>query len=66
MRVAGIQRELTELRVRIEAWLDFPDEELPFDAGAMLARQIDALWKVSRRLRPPRSTARYCGTDSRS
>jgi tRNA modification GTPase len=43
MRVAGIQKELTELRVRIEAWLDFPDEELPFDAGATLARQIDAL-----------------------
>jgi tRNA modification GTPase len=42
-RVAVIQGKLTELRVRVEAWLDFPDEELKFDAGATLAQQIDAL-----------------------
>jgi tRNA modification GTPase len=41
--VGALQRALTALRVRIEAWLDFPDEELPFDAAPECAAEIDAL-----------------------
>ena len=40
--VAELQHALTTLRVRIEAWLDFPDEDLPFDA-APFAAELDAL-----------------------
>jgi tRNA modification GTPase len=40
--VAELQHALTTLRVRIEAWLDFPDEELPFDAAPFMA-ELDAL-----------------------
>jgi tRNA modification GTPase len=44
-QVQAVQRSLTELRVLVEAWLDFPDEEL--DRGAMTelesrARALDA------------------------
>src|SRR5947207_2653973 len=42
-RVAAIQEALTRLRVKLEAWLDFPDEELRFDAGAESAAAIDSL-----------------------
>lgn len=31
IRVAALQAKLTELRVHVEAWLDFPDEELELD-----------------------------------
>ena len=48
--VHTLQAALTALRVRIEAWLDFPEEELPFDAAPeyraeleRLATQIQAL-----------------------
>jgi len=41
--VAQLQQGLTALRVRIEAWLDFPDEELPFDAAPACAAELDAL-----------------------
>jgi tRNA modification GTPase len=41
--VGALQRALTALRVRIEAWLDFPEEELPFDAAPECAAEIDAL-----------------------
>ncbi len=41
--VTQLQVELTKLRVRIEAWLDFPDEELPFDAAAECAAELDGL-----------------------
>ena len=41
--VAALQRVLMALRVRIEAWLDFPDEELPFDAAPECAAELDAL-----------------------
>jgi len=41
--VGEIQHALTNLRVRIEAWLDFPDEELPFDAAPECAAEIGAL-----------------------
>ena len=41
--VGELQAGLTELRVRIEAWLDFPDEELPFGAGGECAATIDTL-----------------------
>ena len=41
--VAELQQSLTTLRVRIEAWLDFPDEELPFDAAPECAAELDAL-----------------------
>jgi tRNA modification GTPase len=42
-KVAALQASLTELRVRIEAWLDFPDEELAFDAKDECAARIDEL-----------------------
>ncbi|HVJ29424.1 MAG TPA: tRNA uridine-5-carboxymethylaminomethyl(34) synthesis GTPase MnmE, partial [Gammaproteobacteria bacterium] len=41
--VAELQHALTTLRVRIEAWLDFPDEELPFDAAPECAAELDTL-----------------------
>lgn len=48
--VAALQSALTLVRVRIEAWLDFPEEELPFDQGpacsdelAAAQRALDAL-----------------------
>ena len=41
--VATLQAALTKLRVRIEAWLDFPDEELPFDAAPQCVAEVDAL-----------------------
>jgi tRNA modification GTPase len=41
--VAQLQHALTSLRVRIEAWLDFPEEELPFDAAPECAAELDAL-----------------------
>jgi tRNA modification GTPase len=41
--VTELQAALTRLRVRIEAWLDFPDEELPFDAAPQCAAELDAL-----------------------
>jgi tRNA modification GTPase len=41
--VAQLQQALTKLRVRIEAWLDFPDEELPFDASRECAAELAAL-----------------------
>jgi len=41
--VADVQESLTELRVHVEAWLDFPDEELDRDAAATLERRADAL-----------------------
>ncbi len=41
--VTELQHGLTALRVRIEAWLDFPDEELPFDAAPQCAAELAAL-----------------------
>jgi tRNA modification GTPase len=41
--VTELQAALTRLRVRIEAGLDFPDEELPFDAAPQYAAELDAL-----------------------
>jgi tRNA modification GTPase len=41
--VASLQQQLTALRVRIEAWLDFPDEELPFDAAPQYVAELEAL-----------------------
>ena len=41
--VATLQAALTKLRVRIEAWLDFPDEELPFDAAPQCVAELEAL-----------------------
>ena len=41
--VIELQHGLTALRVRIEAWLDFPDEELPFDAAPECAAELSAL-----------------------
>jgi tRNA modification GTPase len=41
--VAALQQSLTTLRVRIEAWLDFPDEELPFDAAPECAAELEAI-----------------------
>jgi tRNA modification GTPase len=41
--VAALQMALTQLRVKIEAWLDFPEEEIRFDAAEECAAAIDAL-----------------------
>jgi tRNA modification GTPase len=41
--VTQLQQSLTSLRVRTEAWLDFPDEELPFDAAAECAAELEAI-----------------------
>lgn len=38
--VAALQAMLTRLRVRIEAWLDFPEEELPFDQAPECAAEL--------------------------
>ena len=42
-QVAALQAALTHLRVKIEAWLDFPDEEIRFDAADECTTAIDAL-----------------------
>jgi tRNA modification GTPase len=42
-QVAALQAALTHLRVKIEAWLDFPEEELRFDAAEECATAIDVL-----------------------
>jgi tRNA modification GTPase len=41
--VGELQQALTTLRVRIEAWLDFPEEELAFDAAPECAAELDTL-----------------------
>ena len=41
--VQALQAELTQLRVQVEAWLDFPDEELEIDAAAQSHSRIDGL-----------------------
>ena len=41
--VTHLQQALTTVRVRIEAWLDFPDEELPFDAAPECTVELDAI-----------------------
>lgn len=41
--VAELQHGLTALRVKIEAWLDFPEEELPFDAAPECRAELGAL-----------------------
>ena len=53
--VDELQHALTSLRVRIEAWLDFPDEELPFDAAPECAAELDALVATARRARDARA-----------
>ena len=42
-QVAALQAALTHLRVKVEAWLDFPDEEIRFDASDECAAALDAL-----------------------
>ncbi len=42
-QVVALQAALTQLRVKIEAWLDFPDEEIRFDAADECATAIDVL-----------------------
>ena len=41
--VTHLQQALTTVRVRIEAWLDFPEEELPFDAAPECTVELDAI-----------------------
>jgi tRNA modification GTPase len=40
--VASLQERLTRLRVHIEAWLDFPEEDLPFDQAAECRAELAA------------------------
>jgi tRNA modification GTPase len=42
-QVAALQAALTHLRVKVEAWLDFPEEEIRFDAREQCAAAVDAL-----------------------
>jgi tRNA modification GTPase len=57
--VHELQARLTRLRVRIEAWLDFPEEELPFDQApecrAELAALVAALDGLAARARSGRA-----------
>jgi tRNA modification GTPase len=48
--VDEVQAELTGLRVQVEAWLDFPDEEIDRDTAARLAARFDALLRRLERL----------------
>jgi len=41
--VTQVQQSLTTLRVLIESWLDFPDEELPFDAAPECTVELDSI-----------------------
>ena len=41
-QVQALQAQLTSIRVHVEAWLDFPDEELDLDDIAGLAERLDA------------------------
>jgi tRNA modification GTPase len=41
--VRELQTALTRLRVRVEAWLDFPDDDLPFDAAPQCIAELDDL-----------------------
>jgi tRNA modification GTPase len=41
--VQRLQTELTELRVKLEAWLDFPEEELAFDDSAIFEQGLSRL-----------------------
>ncbi len=41
--VATLQQAMTELRVQVEAWLDFPDEDLALDDLAPLRARADDL-----------------------
>src|SRR4051794_7237863 len=41
--VAALQAALTRLRVKVEAWLDFPDEDIPADAYDQFGAELDAL-----------------------
>lgn len=57
--VAALQAQVTRLRVRIEAWLDFPEEDLPFDQApeclAELTAAEDALDSILVRARSGRA-----------
>lgn len=40
-RIEDVRAALTALRVHVEAWLDFPDEEIDRDASAALEARLD-------------------------
>jgi tRNA modification GTPase len=51
-RVGELQSALTELRVMVEAWIDFPDDEIrPDDTAAMIARADAIVEQLGRLLR---------------
>ena len=50
-RVEEVQERLTELRVQLEAWLDFPDEELELEDTSDLEARVDAAIGYLERLR---------------
>jgi tRNA modification GTPase len=43
VRIHSLQRQLTELRMLVEAAIDFPDEELEILPGSVLQNRIDTL-----------------------
>jgi tRNA modification GTPase len=49
-RVSEVQKELTALRVFIEAALDFPDEEIDFIAESDTLEQLDGITEQTRKL----------------
>ncbi|HEU4620351.1 MAG TPA: tRNA uridine-5-carboxymethylaminomethyl(34) synthesis GTPase MnmE [Gammaproteobacteria bacterium] len=48
--VDAAQAELTAQRVQVEAWLDFPDEEIDRDSATRIALGLDALLRRLERL----------------
>ena len=42
-QIAALQSSLTDLRVSIEAWLNFPDEDLDLAASAELGQRLDSV-----------------------
>lgn len=54
--VAGFIQRMIELVARVEAYIDFPEEDLPAEDRAWFASQVDSLLADMRRLR---ATARY-------
>lgn len=55
-RVAGFIKRMVELTARVEAYIDFPEEDLPQEDRAWLVAEVSSLLSDVRRLR---ATARY-------
>ena len=65
-RVHELQSLLTDLRVHVEAGIDFPDEEIDFLADAALGERLKRLFLSSMILAKPCSRGRFCARATRS